>query len=75
MRLGALRMVPWSMNTDQRRHAVNDAGEPGAADDTPRAAEQLDGAAPVRRVPDDPAREKAMDARRNGAPIERVTAY
>ena len=75
MRLGASRMVPWRMNTDQRRHAVNDAGESGGADDTPRAVEQLDGAVPVRRIPGDLASEKAMDARRNSAPIERVTAY
>ena len=63
------------MNTDERGQAVSDADRPGGANDMPRAAEQPVSVASVGRVAGDPADAKTMDARRNGAPIERVTAY
>ena len=75
MRPGASFLVLWSMNTDERGQAVSDADEPGGADDMPRAAEQQTSGASIGRVAGDPAGAKTMDARRNGAPIERVTAY
>ncbi len=75
MRPGASFLVLWSMNTDDRGQAASNADEPGGADDMPRAAEQPSSGASVGRAAGDPAGAKTMDARRNDAPIERVTAY
>ncbi len=63
------------MNTDERGPAVSDADEPGGADDIPRAADRQDRDAKVGRVAGEPTGAKTIDARRDGAPIERVTAY
>ena len=64
-----------TMNTDERGEAARDRDEPDAADGMRRATEHEAIGTSLGRVAGGPAGAKTMDACRNGAPIERVTAY